>query len=778
MPSLADTVQANKSVLTRDASGQLTEQTPEEVQSLAQKAGMVAPPTTPIGGAMIGANPNQQKMMGTPQQKQAALTLSSQPSQDLSTVTREQQARTQATAAEQGKIQKSQTLQNLGALGDRVNDFINTQKQGLDNQTASLQAASSGSTQAGTTQDLTSLQPVLAQLASDPTNMQLQLQVNQALGYDANRQLSPTEINQLYQSSTQSIAQTGAGAIQNTLTAQDLINQGGLGYDANQLGQLLGVPPDQVASMTVPQIQAQIDKIKQTEFSSSDQLNQQAGSGELGTAERGLAQQAGREASATGVRASEQDVANLNNQIASADTVSFNGQKMSVEDMLSDDNISKTITDYLNAGPDSPQRQQLDKSEPELSAFIAKNQAVLQDAADKLGAGATQFQGLQTSNKQAATLGGLIPDDLAAKLVPGAGQLSATALDPNSVPVLAAAQGLNDTQKQQYGQDLQQVAAVSNDATKELSNLTPAQIQALGMDSPQGKWNDYVNQMNTYKQVQQTSNPDQLLGMLFKQGNNEDFEHDAQTNASDYVLGVGKQSQTAELLDHEHDGNVDDPSILRGKVVSGQPSLSGILGGQNSVNPQKDYEKPQTPDTYNDSMASDVLANKPDAVQSALVASLGKFTQHGQLTGDNLNSVFGNPQSQKTTDVTSNLNELQYLADHGKLDSSTSAALGNLINQYKQVQNKTVSSAVNDSMKTLSPLLNTGRPEQELVPEVNKQIKQLTDLDDQSGGNPQIHQQLQNLETILRYVNAPQKMGAGSMYDQWTDIAKQFAKAK
>lgn len=69
MATLADTL---KKQTVRGPGGQLSETTPEELQSLTDKAGLQAPPLTPLGGAMIGANPDQQKMIIRKAQKLAA----------------------------------------------------------------------------------------------------------------------------------------------------------------------------------------------------------------------------------------------------------------------------------------------------------------------------------------------------------------------------------------------------------------------------------------------------------------------------------------------------------------------------------------------------------------------------------------------------------------------------------------------------------------------------------------------------------------------------------
>lgn len=551
MPSLADQINQNQKVLTRGPDGQLTEETQPSIQDLAQKAGLSSPPLTASGAAAIGANPQQTKMQGTPMQKNAALNIAAQAptNQDLSTTIREQQARTQATTQEQGSIQKSEDMKNLGSLGDRVTDFIQAQKNKLDQQNAQTQAATSLTNASGATltaDQATAVQPLLQQLAADPSNMQLQLQVNQALGYDTTHQLSPTEIQGLYQDATSSIASSGAAAIQDNLTAQDLINQGGLGYDANQLSQLLGVPADQIGAMTVPQIRGKIQEAMANEFSQTQNLDQKAQSGNLGAAERALASQGAREASAVGTRSSEADVAHLQQQMQNAEQVSFGGKTMTIEQALSDDNISGTIADYLNAAPGSPQRTQLEQTEPQLVSFINKNQAVLADASQALQSGASQFQNIQTQNS--ALRDGLNPN-LANALL-GDNKLSASAIDVSQkAPLL---------QYMQQNPDARNILSdVSPEEGQQLASLNQAQVTSL-LANGGANWKNYKEDAQKAADANQkvqaaasSGNPDDVINAVFNgdyPGGYRQFQVDYANEQTANMLGLPNDAKQYSSL--------------------------------------------------------------------------------------------------------------------------------------------------------------------------------------------------------------------------------------
>lgn len=682
MPSLAQTLQANKNkTLTRDANGNLVEGSQQGLQDLAQQQGLAAPPTTPLGAGLIGANPDQQKMMGTPAQKNAAITLASNPQQNLQTAVREGQIRTQATGAEQQGFQKSQAMKDLGQMGDRVNDFINSQRANLEaaapatgGQGVAVGAASEFNGQAVTTDT----QSLLAQLRADPTNQDLMLKVNQALGYDANTQLAPAQVDQLYQDATSAIAGGGAGVVANNLTAQDLVNNPQFGYDLPTLSSLLGVPQDQLVGMSVSQIHDQVSKVMTDEFSKSQALSQKAQSGELGQAERGAAQQLGKEASATGVRASEADVAHLEQQISNADQVQFNGKAYKVDDLLKDDTISGIISDYMNSGPDSQTRADLDKNEPALSDFIKKNQAVLADASSQLQQGAQTFQDTQAYNKGLSNIGGMqLSDDLAKAVIPGWGELHASKITPEAVPLLDMASGMNPDQQKAM------VTAINTQASKDptfgtqLGSLNEKELNGLQIGVPGGNFEKYINTKDNNTKIQslqpadtagiykaafgQYMSPPQIAAMYTK------------AKAVD-TLGFGNLDTS--VLDPQHTGQIDTASVLNYlKNNSTVPSLKDAAAGNMSSPNNLSLASPQLDDMQNR------ITNKLQSVASG-----------GYLNYDSLHSL--SPEKQLSSDEASYLYQKALgggvKADLGALKhykndlatQSTNDMLGQLDSQY------------------------------------------------------------------------------------------------
>jgi hypothetical protein len=564
------------------------------VQTLARNAGLSAAPIDPLSTTAIGGNPHQAKMAGTPNQLNSAIRMSTDPNQQLATAVRQEQPRQAATAAEQQKLAKSKEMQDLGQLGDRVTGFIDAQKQKLEQ--ASITAAQATEVKpseqiAGMVTDpakLTSLKNAAKQLLANPQDMQALLTINQALGRDQNSQVTPAELNQLYASSTDTLAKSAADNLENDLQVEDLIAAGNFPYTADQLGALLNIPTADVSKYNISQLRAAIEGVAQQEFSATQQLGQQANSNLIGTAERGTARALGKEASRTGLRSTEQDINNLEQQIANADQVSFGGQTYNVEELLKDDTISSIVSDYLNSAPGSELRQRVEQSEPELVKFINNNQAVLEDAASQLTAATKDFADLQQQNQDIAKVGNtVLSDDLMASLFPDFDQLNAAAIDPSQSGFFQRLNTLPPEQKEAYANTANILASdpKTKDLIAELASLSPDQLASLelekGLDgSP--KLRQLVENRAFYNQLQNTSasDPDKIINLFSNSQFNSLEEVQAALDNNKLAKAIGLSSLGgAAQFDLDKDGKVDSPESLLARMqqASSKANLTDIL---------------------------------------------------------------------------------------------------------------------------------------------------------------------------------------------------------
>lgn len=725
MPTLLQKVQQGST--RRDASGQLTQETPEELQSLSGKMGLQAAPITPLGAQTLGANPDQAKMAGTPAQKNASLAASVQPSNSLQDTLRRNEGNQNqtATAGQAASQQKSQELQNLGGIGDRVAGFIEKQRQNL---AAATQAAQTPEVQAAQTfngKDVSQIKPLLAQLRANPTDQNLMLQVNQALGYDTKTQLDPSQIDQLYESSVDAIARAGAGNVDNDLTVDDLTGMKDFGYDKPELANLLGLPEDQVGQMSVANIRDRISQIQSDEYSNSQKLEQQASSGQLGAAERALAREGARGSSRVGERSSEADVSNLENQIAKGDQVQFGGNTYSVEDLLKDDTISGIISDYLNSAPGSPERAQLEKTEPQLTGFIQKNQNILDEASKSLQSGAATFQDTQSYNQNVAAQ---LPPNLAQLVAPEAGALSASKIDVDSKPLLKYIQSNPAVTQYLQGIDDRDAQAVASLDKDQLSQL---------FDNNGEQWQMYQQakaQIDTQMaQARQARNPQQIAELV-SGGTVSDLgaiqqSYSQQKNSK--LLGFGTSGDYSQL-DTDGDGNIDSPESLlqnykdRVGSYSIQDSLAGKDPGKGALSvpaPSKLSEDQQgIYDKLNPALAdgkvdANELANS--GLSSDQMLSLD-FRAPG-FSGTNISSTLAKKAS---SEILSKYN-VQDPAQAAQAYAELTAKRGTLADAVSQKggQGSDVVAAMSTDLTNLSNILNKGKADTENAAKADKLAK-------------------------------------------------------
>lgn len=577
MPTLSQTLRQRKNQQqsggqVRTLGGTLAEESPETIQDLSDKAGLAAPPTTAIGAGILGANPDQQKMQGTPAQKKSALNIAQQPVQNnLQDTLRRQQSRTEMTGEEKAQKEKSQDMQNLGTLGQRVSSFIDAQRNKL---AAQAQAAQQGQQQLQVNtadvfngKDVSSIKQLLTEVRQNPQDQQKMLELNKALGYDINTQLDPTQIDKLYESATDTIARGAAGQVDDDLTVSDLVNSGNLGYSSPQLSQLLGVPESQLQQMTVGQLRAEIDRVGQEEFQKTQELQQKAQSGLLGSSERQLARQAAAEASTTGTRATEADYSNMEQQIQNADVVSFGGKEYKVDELLKDETISGIIRDYLESAPDSQLRKQLEKSEPKLLEFINKNKSVLEDAATQLRAGAGEFRDIQEANKGLSKMGSIeLNPEIAAAVIPGYGTLQAARIRPEDVPLLAYSSTQSPERQSAIANALNTEMEKDSSIGSQLAALSQDEIASLGIGKA-GSAFDKMTKANDQRRLIENIDPNDtntLMSMLYGDYSPGKYSQDVRYAKTLSVLGLPTGMDPAAI----NPQNLKDAALSRSGMTS------------------------------------------------------------------------------------------------------------------------------------------------------------------------------------------------------------------
>lgn len=655
----------------KDAQGNLVDTSQEDLQTLSGKAGLQAQPTSPITATQIGANPNQAKMAATAQVQQSAMSLSQMaPGQGLATAERQQQATSTQTPEQQAQAQKAKDLSGLSGTGQRVQDAINAAVSNLSAPVtpapATTQVVDSTSPLFQSATDPAALTTDLNALAQNPSDQAALTKVNADLGRDANSQLSPSELQGMYKSTADTVSGQVAQAVPTALTVADLAKQPSFGYTMDDLGSLLGVPSADLAGYTPAQLSTAVAAEQQKEFAKTQALDQASTSTALGSAERSTARQAGQDASASGMRATEDDVAKIQQSVAQGDQVQFNGQTYTAEDLLGNSQISKTVADYLNAPEGSATRTQLESTEPGLVQYIKQHESVLADAAKTMAQGTTQLAATQTANAAAGTYGGqaLAPDVMSA-LIPGYDSTKIQGAADTSQS--ATLQYLSSLPADQAAQAVGVLNGLTAAQKAELATLSPDEVAklqlGLGVNSPVMKALTAANAQQTQLQGISPTDADAVYSAFTGQPGTSAAALQAQIDSLQKAATEGLTTYgTAGGLDMDRDGKLDDPSqVYAGmqKQASGATLENAINGGttfsQATFKPYDDTN--QTP------------------VQQKLAAKLDKYAADGNISSQDL----------KDSGILGNETQLRNLLSSGmskNLDAATKATVQQAVTAF------------------------------------------------------------------------------------------------
>jgi hypothetical protein len=680
----------------------------EELQNLAAQKGLTQAPSTPLGTNSIGGTPKQADMTGSKAQKQALLgNAGQQPKQTLQQAQATQQPSSALTQQEQAAQQKSQQLNNLGSLGSRVQSIISGQ---LWQQSASSQPVQS--LEVAENPNLTGLTPssnydptqfksLLEQYSynQDPNTL---AQINTMLGRTQTSTLSAADIQAFYKPVGSQVGSQLAAATPDTITVGQ-VDPTKLGFQsADQMAQLLNIPLDQIASMSLTDLQTAVKAEQQKEFSNIQGLKAKIADPNIGDAERQQAQQQLAQMSQAGVTGTEAQVGQTANQVANADTVTLAGKSYQVKDLLSDQGISDIVSAYLNNDPaDADWRKQLEAQSPDLVKWIQSNQAQLTGVMTKVGQGVKDFQDIQTANEQVnQTQGTAFSDDVMKAIVPTWGQISGTKIDPNSIPLLQMANDTNNPNAANIAAQINDLSKNNPEVLKELGGLSADQLKNLGLNNPSSKLLDTYSQYK--KDIKDLNNiPDNDVNTLLDKvfGNDTittDNLQPALTNAINEEKFMGKSTgqldQMKNLIDANHDGIVDDPATIKQAMINylgnQNVTLTDLANGT-SVKPVEGALSVNSFDRVNQAAANDPL--------HSLMGKFDGSTLKGVTTSDISKWI---PTSGTKLDGGANYKSLQNLSS--TLSSRGIAMDSTTQNTIKSALNTAASDYLNGSLAAVS----------------------------------------------------------------------------
>ena len=623
----------NKPILTKDQSGQLVQKTP---QSIGQAMDLQAPggtaPVTPVGVSQLGMGPDSAKMAGTPAQKTSALREPTEPEDTLATAQRQQGARQQVTDTEQGKLEKSQNLQNLGSLGDKVQNLIQGQFSAL---TPPEPSALSGEVPEGIQAALTSGDPAQIQQAiTDFANEKIR----------AGEEFNTAELINMFPNPAEAIGAIVASGMADQLVVDDTLLQS-LGYEsiddlALQTG--LELPP----GSTLQDLQNIVEQEVEQEFQETNRLRGVMGDPAASPAERAAARQALVDSGAIGLSAAEQQAHEIEQQVAQADEIQFGGETHKLEDLLKDEYVSGLTKRFFE---DPAFADKIREENPEFAGFLDQNKENLASMTKDLEAGTeevTQAHEEQQKLKEIEGVGEL-SNDLIEDLFDV--DLSMYGQDTSAITNSPLYQALTDAKASPEDRanllsQVQDISRLSPEFAKTLVGLDKNTLRQLGAFSPDG------GLVGMWKKSQFDGAPPDLAYAFEGIDSAQDL-FDAKDKLEDYristAFGVkpGKYNNLERELYEKHadifaDGKIEPKEILDmpiGDLLNfAQASAPGE--GMNVIQQELQTQSERELGRLGDPLADFTLPSPPSGDQLTLPLNQRIFNSEINSQVDNLKS--------------------------------------------------------------------------------------------------------------------------------------------
>jgi len=538
------------------------------------------------------------KMAGTPQQMRAALQQSAE-TPTLGTALRRKQYGRALTEQEAAGMQKSADMQKLGGLGDRVDTMIKSEFK----------------KPAGAEVDLNTELDVIKKDPNSQEAMDAMLRLVQS-----GQKLD--DIAKLIPEAATAIGDVAKKAIRDPKDIKATEFLPDLGYDATSLAGLLGVTPEEIQGYSLTDLQNKVNQVTSQEFTQAEQLGQQAVSPFAGVAERGLAREAARELSTTGVRATEADMQRLNDSVAKADQVTMFGETRSVGDWLADDEISALIKQVVESPADSDLRKQMQQEAPELYKFVEDNEAALKTAAANLDISATKLGGIKPTNKDTYTRAGL-SDEAAKIFAPSLTQPQSKALTADDVPVIGYLNSLSDTERKTVSDVLNKLQATDPTLAAEVAKLSKDEFISLGIGKSGSNWEKMIKHNLDVNEIENIPEDD-TDALLTKAYSDAPPAETAQQyiGQGNTLSGLGLESGVAVT---SLDPTTLKQSILdsKGKKVSIQDAVSGNIPDSK----KQSFGSPKEPD--------------PESANFRIYKALTPIMSDGNLSAEEINDPKG-----------------------------------------------------------------------------------------------------------------------------------------
>ena len=596
-------------------------------EEMAAQQGRAAP-IQPLEGAVLGANKDQAKMLGSRAQKGNAVRAAIQGETDLATALRRGQTRQQATEAEKAQMGRAGQLGQLSSLEERVEALGQQQIaktwQDLQNQEALELQIREGETD--------ELQALLERIRNNPEDMAAVNEVNRILAEKGKLKpgelLGPSDLLAMYDTSGE--AQI-AEALKESFgeNVAEALNIGALPIEElgfqniEELAGLLKMTAADLQQMDIPSFIDSVNAAIQEEQSIVNDLQAKVNDMRLGAAERAEARQRLRDLGAIGVSAANTELDRLAEAITGADTIEFGGEERTVEELLSDSYLSGVVSNFLDGlDPDSGKpiteaSKKFKESQPEFAKFIESNRNMLQDAASQVEESVKQYAKIQEENKDTANISSdgysaTLPDKMMKKLFPEWGTPQAEALDANQYQFLRELK--SGQLSAQEAQNLVETANSIMDSYpqyfKEFANFNRDELTKAGLLGDTialGEFKQKLADNARLEKIAVSENVGEELSTFLKVGSLDNLSQELRTLANLGEIDMQDLEEIPGLIDGNWAEmaawmNNQKPDTLRG-TIDQVSSLTGKLDGLKSA--ATAYNKLDIPEEVRDMFADD-----------------------------------------------------------------------------------------------------------------------------------------------------------------------------
>jgi hypothetical protein len=582
MPTLLQTIKQNSQL------GQTSE---EELAKLSQNSGRSAPPINPLESSTIGANPDQAKMAGTPNQKLNAINIASKPEDSLQRAKRvTPQPSAQMTTEQMAKKQELEQLSNLGNLSGRVAQIALRGIQ-ADN-TQALQIDETLTASANTDQN-----EALGRISSGAATSADYLAVAPLLGIDttdaANAEELVTQVKNALQAGDSDVAKLAAEQAAGSFTLGQLTEQDyadlGLSNPA-ELAASLDLTEEELAGLTLDQLTDATRELQAEYFDQAREARSVLSDPASTFAAREAARAQLNMLSEAGIDDVEMQMDNLLTEIDESKTVQFMGEDVQIDELLSSEYMNTKIGLALQ---DEEYMDELKNEFPDLGIFIENHRNAFENLTDEVDADAAEFLAVQEDNfKLAKPVDGLpeVPTDAMKQWYPNFGEMQSERLQPNGVLSVLQDESVS---KEAKAAILETINYFSNGdpnspIIQELGTLTPAQLTQLGFtDKRQAEtFRKNYEQLNDLSKLDPKLDAKQLSSQLYGGLDAKSLQAALSDSLALEASGFGKVKSTArDILDANRDGKLDPLADIQSRMLKQNSfgSLSELLAQKKNI---------------------------------------------------------------------------------------------------------------------------------------------------------------------------------------------------